>query len=223
MPFTNYMRSSIATLVALTSLVAYAQTSATKTQTVILVVKGESHVLRTTATTVGELLEEQHVVLTEQLLSSAPLTSMITEGMQVSIEPKATPASASLKKPAPMKVVAPKPEATRGTLSSRGTLGNLSRYEGKRVLTLSATGYGPGENGRWGNRTTLGTRVRFGVVAVDPRVIKLGTRLYVEGYGECIAEDTGGAIKGMRIDLAFNSDSVANSYGRKRVRVVILD
>ena len=84
MPFTNYMRSSIATLVALTSLVAYAQTSATKTQTVILVVKGESHVLRTTATTVGELLEEQHVVLTEQLLSSAPLTSMITEGMQVS-------------------------------------------------------------------------------------------------------------------------------------------
>ncbi|WP_395145597.1 3D domain-containing protein [Armatimonas sp.] len=223
MPFTNYMRSSIATLAALTSFVAYAQTSATKTQTVILVVKGESHVLRTTATTVCELLEEQHVVLTEQLLSSVPLTSQITEGMQVLIEPKAAPASAPTKKPAPMKVVAIKSGAARGTLSSRGTLGNLSRFEGKRVLTLSATGYGPGENGRWGDRTALGTRVRFGVVAVDPRVIKLGTRLYVEGYGECVAEDTGGAIKGMRIDLAFNSDSVANAYGRKRVRVVILD
>lgn len=222
MPFTIYTRPVAATLVALISLVAFAQTSATKTQTVILVIKGESHVLRTAATTVSELLQEQRVSLTEQLQTSTPLHTPITEGMQVSVEPKVALAGDIKKAPAKT-VVKATTEASRRTLSSRSSLGNLSRYEGKRVLNLTATGYGPGENGQWGNRTKMGTLVRYGVVAVDPRVIKLGTRLYVEGYGECVAEDVGSAIKGMRIDLAFNSDSVANAYGRKHVRVVILD
>lgn len=230
MPFTIYMRSVATILAALTGGVVLAQNGATKTRTVTLVIQGETHLLRTSATTVSELLKEQRIALGEQLQSNTPLTASVTEGMQLTLESKAkatdtkAPATtpvASAPKPAPKKPLTV--ASARGTLSSRGTLGNLSRYEGKRVLTLTATGYGPGENGPWGNRTALGTRVRFGVVAVDPRVIKLGTRLYVEGYGECVAEDTGGAIKGMRIDLAFNSDSVANQYGRRRVRVVILD
>jgi 3D (Asp-Asp-Asp) domain-containing protein len=218
MPFKIYRRAALAPLVALTSLGAFAQTGATKTQTVILVVKGESHVLQTTAKTVSELLQEQRVTLAESQRTSVALTATLTEGMQVSIEAKPTST-----KPTPAKAVTAKSEPARGTLSSRGALGSLSRYEGKRVLTLTATGYGPGENGAWGNKTSLGTRVRYGVVAVDPRVIPLRTRLYVEGYGECVAEDTGSAIKGMRIDLAFESDRVANQYGRRRVRVVILD
>lgn len=233
MPFTTYTRTVATTLVAMTSLVAFAQTGATKTQTVILAVNGENFILRTKATTVAELLQEQQAllsapqtVLNGPLLPSADPTTPITEGLQIAMLPKTTPVSASKKALAPIKVVKAtetQKAANRGTLSSRSALGNLSRYEGKRVLTLTATGYGPGENGPWGNRTKLGTRVRYGVVAVDPRVIKLGTRLYVEGYGECVAEDVGGAIKGMRIDLAFNSDRVANQYGRRRVRVVILD
>ncbi len=92
-----------------------------------------------------------------------------------------------------------------------------------RRISLEATGYGPGENGQWGDRTALGTKVGLGTVAVDPKVIPLRTRLWVEGYGECIAMDTGGAIKGMRIDLGFNDDITANNYGRKKVRVLILD
>ena len=228
MPFTSYTRTVVASLVALSNLAAYGQTGVNKTRTVILVVNGENFVLKTTAATVGELLREQHQLLSEQqaipseqLQPTIPLTALLTEGMQVAILPKT--ATALKKTSAPMKVVTAKKEAARGALSSRGSLGTLSRYEGKRVLSLTATGYGPGENGPWGDRTRMGTRVRYGVVAVDPRVIKLGTRLYVEGYGECVAEDTGGAIKGMRIDLAFNSDRVANQYGRRRVRVVILD
>jgi len=226
MPFTTYTRSVAATLVALTSLVAFAQTSATRVQTVILTIKGENHVLRTSAPMVSQLLQEQKLTLTEDQKISVPLNTPLSEGMQVAIESKAAPASAPKAAPTSMKVVAPAKKetaASRGTLSSRSSLGSLSRYEGKRVLTLTATGYGPGENGQWGDRTFMNTRVRYGVVAVDPRVIKLGTRLYVEGYGECRAEDTGGAIKGMRIDLAFNSDRVANQYGRRKVRVVILD
>ena len=92
-----------------------------------------------------------------------------------------------------------------------------------KSLILKATGYGPGENGPWGDRTFLGTKVGYGTVAVDPKVIPLRTRLWVQGYGFCVAMDTGSTIKGMRIDLAFNSDRVANQYGRRRVRVVILD
>jgi 3D (Asp-Asp-Asp) domain-containing protein len=225
MPFTTYTRTVVATLVALTSLAASAQTGALKTQTVVLVVQGESHVLRTTATTVAELLAEQRVTLTETVQLSVPVSTPLTEGLQITVEPKS--ASATTKKSPPRTlVVAGKSRnsaSSRSSLSSRSGLGNLARYEGKRTLTMTATGYGPGENGAWGNRTALGTRVRFGVVAVDPRVIKLGTRLYVEGYGECIAEDTGSAIKGLKIDLAFNSDRVANQYGRRRIRVVILD
>ncbi len=61
-----------------------------------------------------------------------------------------------------------------------------------------------------GSKTAMGTRARVGAVAVDPRVIKLGSRLYVESmdgwpsYGYATAEDTGGAIKGKRIDLSLN-------------------
>lgn len=54
-------------------------------------------------------------------------------------------------------------------------------------------------------RTATGTSVKFGVCAVDPRVIPLGSRLYIPGYGECHAEDTGGAIKGNKIDLGFEN------------------
>jgi 3D (Asp-Asp-Asp) domain-containing protein len=61
-----------------------------------------------------------------------------------------------------------------------------------------------------------------GVVAVDPRFIPLGTRLYIENYGYAIAGDTGGAIKGNRIDLAFNSHHEAEAIGRRNVRVMIL-
>jgi 3D (Asp-Asp-Asp) domain-containing protein len=107
---------------------------------------------------------------------------------------------------------------TRGmTLASRGFFG------GRRMVEMRATGYGPGGNGKWGMRTASGLRPGFGVVAVDPRFIPLGTRLYIDGYGHAVAGDTGGAIKGDRIDLGYDSDSEAARVGRKRVRVLILD
>jgi 3D (Asp-Asp-Asp) domain-containing protein len=62
-----------------------------------------------------------------------------------------------------------------------------------------------------------------GVVAVDPRVIPLGTRLYIEGYGVAVAGDVGSAIKGRRIDLGFGTYAEAIRWGRRNVRVQILD
>lgn len=61
------------------------------------------------------------------------------------------------------------------------------------------------------------------VVAVDPSVIPLGSRVWVEGYGEAIAGDTGGAIKGNRIDLHYPNQSSAIAFGRKMITVKILD
>ena len=103
------------------------------------------------------------------------------------------------------------------TLASRGYFAN------KRVVEMVATGYGPGENGGWGAQTASGLKPGRGVVAVDPRFIPLGTRLYVEGYGYCVAGDTGGAIKGNRIDLGMDSRWEASEVGRRRVKVLILD
>lgn len=107
---------------------------------------------------------------------------------------------------------------TRGmTLASRGFFG------GRRIIEMVATGYGPRGNGRWGARTSSGLRPGFGVVAVDPHFIPLGTRLYIDGYGYAVAGDTGGAIKGNRIDLGHDSEAAAAAVGRKKVRVLILD
>jgi 3D (Asp-Asp-Asp) domain-containing protein len=92
-----------------------------------------------------------------------------------------------------------------------------------RSLMVVATGYSPDprENGGY-TVTATGLPIGYGAAAVDPRVIPLGTKLYVEGYGYAFACDVGGAIKGHRIDLAFDSYYIANTKGRKKMRVWIL-
>ncbi|MHB0999939.1 MAG: 3D domain-containing protein [Armatimonadota bacterium] len=104
----------------------------------------------------------------------------------------------------------------------------LSSRSGMRMrsIRMIATAYDPGPRscGKWATgRTANGMKAGYGVVAVDPRVIRLGTKLYVEGYGFCVAGDTGGAIKGNRIDLGFATYSEAIRYGRRTVSVYVLD
>lgn len=100
----------------------------------------------------------------------------------------------------------------------------------KRMLVMRATGYTasyadtgkrPGDPGF--GITASGMKARVGVVAVDPKVIPLGTKLYVEGYGSCVAGDTGGAIKGNKIDLYFNSTQEALRFGVRTKNVYILE
>lgn len=96
----------------------------------------------------------------------------------------------------------------------------------RKELRLEATGYDPGpvDNSRgWVGTTRSGERARFGIVAVDPKLIPLGTWVYVEGYGPGLAADVGGAIKGARIDLCFNSSAQARAWGRKKARVWVVD
>ena len=94
------------------------------------------------------------------------------------------------------------------------------RGEAQEILMV-ATAYSAEEPGI-GTRTAMGTRVRYGVVAVDPKVIPLGTKLYIEGYGYAVAEDVGGKIKGNRIDVYFNTVKECYQWGRRVVKVYVL-
>ncbi len=70
-------------------------------------------------------------------------------------------------------------------------------------------------------KTALGVPARKGVVAVDPELIPLGTKLHVPGYGRGLAADVGWAIKGRIIDLWFPTDAQARSWGRRTVTITI--
>ncbi len=95
----------------------------------------------------------------------------------------------------------------------------------KQVLDMTATAYAPGplDNGKWNNQTYMGGLVQKGVAAVDPRVIPMGAKIWIPGYGEALAVDQGGAIKGNRIDLAFNDRQQALDYGIQNVKVYVLN
>jgi 3D (Asp-Asp-Asp) domain-containing protein len=91
----------------------------------------------------------------------------------------------------------------------------VASIAGKRTLTVDAVAYSlPG-------RTASGLPVGWGVVAVDPSVIPLGTRLFVPGYGEAIAADTGSAIRGAIIDLWFPTTAMARAWGRRSVTITL--
>lgn len=103
---------------------------------------------------------------------------------------------------------------------SRGTQTSISRggstISFKRAYVMKASAYCiPG------GTTATGASVRSGIIAVDPRVIPLGQKVYVEGYGAARALDTGGAIKGNRIDLYMNSEQEALSWGVRNVTVYV--
>lgn len=110
------------------------------------------------------------------------------------------------------------PASTRSAqLSERENCEQPSRGRVVRVHVMEATAY------TWtGNRTATGTWPGRGTVAVDPAVIPLGSELYVEGYGLAVAADTGGDIKGHRIDLYYLTEDECWEFGRRQVRVEVL-
>lgn len=93
---------------------------------------------------------------------------------------------------------------------------DLSKVKGTLVMEATAySAYDPGCTGR----TSTGSKLKKGIIAVDPKVIPLGTQLYIVGYGRAIADDQGSAIKGNVIDVAFDSRAAALNFGRRTVKV----
>lgn len=114
-----------------------------------------------------------------------------------------------------------------GTKEVKQTNANAEPSSSGKVLTMEATGYGADCTGCSGITATgidIKANPNAKVVSVDPNVIPLGTKIWVEGYGEAVAGDTGGAIKGNRIDVLLPSEAyAAQNWGRRTVKVKILD
>lgn len=109
--------------------------------------------------------------------------------------------------------------------ASKAVSRSTSTNAGKE-FTVSATAYTAYCNGCSGiTKTGINLRKNsdLKVIAVDPNVIKLGTKVHVEGYGYAIAGDTGGAIKGNKIDVFIPTKSEAYKWGRKNVKITIVE
>ncbi|MBR4874395.1 MAG: DUF348 domain-containing protein [Clostridia bacterium] len=102
-----------------------------------------------------------------------------------------------------------------------------------KVISSKATAYegSAASNGKWAGTTATGRKPVYGIVAVDPKVIPLNSKLYIESsdggsswiYGFAIAGDTGGAIKGNRIDLCYHTLEQCYQFGRRNATVYVLD
>ncbi|MGH1285943.1 cell wall-binding protein EntB [Bacillus toyonensis] len=123
-----------------------------------------------------------------------------------------------------------KEEAKAREIAEAKEVSKNNTQSAKRELTVVATAYtaDPSENGTYGGRvlTAMGhdltANPNMRIIAVDPKIIPLGSKVWVEGYGEAIAGDTGSAIKGNRIDVLMGSKSKAMNWGRQTVKVKIL-
>lgn len=110
-------------------------------------------------------------------------------------------------------------ETVKKPVTEKIELGTAVSYDGvkySRVITVVATGYT-----HTGHRTATGTHPHRGTMAVDRSVVAMGSYGYVPGYGAVHAEDTGGAIRGNRIDLFFETRGQAISWGRRTVSLYI--
>ncbi|AVP47378.1 MULTISPECIES: cell wall-binding protein EntD [Bacillus cereus group] len=163
------------------------------------------------------VIEKKEVVVQEE----APVKNNTAVKNKESVKSNDSIKNVESSKPVVKEKPAAKPVA-KSTETSAPTSG--------REITVEATAYtaDPSENGSYGGRvlTAMGhdltANPNMKVIAVDPKVIPLGSKVWVEGYGEAIAGDTGGAIKGNRIDVLVGSDGSANSWGRKSVKVKVI-
>jgi 3D (Asp-Asp-Asp) domain-containing protein len=88
-----------------------------------------------------------------------------------------------------------------------------------KTVKVTSTAYCGG--GKTATGYNLSKHKNAKVVAVDPHYIKLGSKVYVPGYGTAVARDTGGAIKGKKIDVHFKTRHQALKWGRKHVKIKV--
>ncbi|MGL5822032.1 MAG: 3D domain-containing protein [Sarcina sp.] len=112
------------------------------------------------------------------------------------------------------------PGSTNSSSKPSSGGGNSSAPTGKTLVMQSTAYY-------QGSVTATGTRPKrnpsgLSTVAVDPRVIPLGSKLYIDGYGYAVAEDTGGAIKGNIVDVFLNTAQECRNWGRRSIKVTVV-
>ncbi|CAN2251077.1 MULTISPECIES: LysM peptidoglycan-binding and 3D domain-containing protein [Bacillus] len=152
--------------------------------------------------------------VTENTQTSAPQTEAKQEAVQKE-QPKQQPKQET-------KAAA----ETSVPTEEKAVQSNTNHQEASKELTVTATAYTANDGGISGVTATgidLNKNPNAKVIAVDPNVIPLGSKVYVEGYGEATAGDTGGAIKGNKIDVFVPNKSDASNWGVKTVNVKILN
>jgi 3D (Asp-Asp-Asp) domain-containing protein len=136
-----------------------------------------------------------------------------------------SPAPASSEAAAPAATPSPAPEAAQAPKENSPAVAPTNNTSAKEI-TVKATAYTASCKGCSGI-TKTGVNIKANpnekVIAVDPSVIPLGSKVYVEGFGEATAADTGGAIKGNRIDVFIPSEQDAMNFGVKQLKVKILN
>lgn len=165
-------------------------------------------------------ISQKNNISVDQLMGWNGLNSdLIFPDQKLSLE--AGQAAASSAAPAPAKA----PAKTAAPVQASAPAPAASQQAGK-TMTVSATAYTAycaGCSGTTATGQNLRANPNQKVIAVDPRVIPLGSKVWVEGYGTAIAGDTGGAIKGNKIDVFIPSQSAALQWGRKNITIKVLD
>lgn len=153
--------------------------------------------------------QETPVQEKKQAVPQQAKAAVKTASVEKTPEPKPEPKPEPAAKPAPVKAAPAEAEPA----------GGKEFYVSATAYTASCTGC----SGITATGINLHNNPGLKVIAVDPSVIPLGSKVWVEGYGNAIAGDTGGAIKGNKIDLFMANKSDALSFGRKQVKVRILN
>lgn len=172
---------------------------------------------------VSRKLIAQHVV-------AHPKTKVVSVGSKVQVASADTSKAVKTAAPKASSTPAAKSKTTASTASTASTpKKSVSRGNGSesgKVMYMNATAYTAGCTGCSGITATginLNANPNLKVIAVDPSVIPLGSKVWVEGYGYAVAGDTGGAIKGNRIDLHVATDGAARQFGRRQVQIKVLN
>ena len=152
----------------------------------------------------------------QQQLKARQIAALQVAAQRVEVKSAALQTAADTAAATPSPVTSTDPSATTATPAPEPAPAQAApSTSGGRTMTVSSTGYAlPGH-------TATGIPVGWGVVAVDPGVIRLGTRMTIPGYGEGVAADTGSAVRGATIDLWFPTLAQALAWGRRTITITI--
>ena len=169
---------------------------------------------------VGKTMVEEPTHKVVHVGAKVPKVVVATAAPAKATAKTATQATSKATASAPAKAAAP---AKEQVAVSRGNSGEPSGGKEFYANASAYTAYCNGCSGITATGINLRANPSMKLIAVDPRVIPLGSKVWVEGYGYAIAGDTGGAIKGNRIDLHMPTKEAAYSFGRRQVKIKVIN